>query len=208
MTDVDGYRVIRGQSIFIPDALVDLCGGKNTSGIFHEKKQDIIFDGRHPYRFSIYQHLFFVIVYRKTSGCVDVFRCCRCSGAKLCVPAQLGFYPGDQLQRIERFGDIVICTDVKAKDFVRVFRFCGQDDDGQRIAFPDLDCCPDPVETGHHHIDDQQIYSFAVQDIQCFLSVIGFQNVIAFLRKIDFDSFHDVFVVIANKYVSHFFVPP
>lgn len=66
VTDVDSYRVIRGQSIFIPDALVDLRGGKNTSGIFHKKKQDIIFDGRHPYRFSIYQHLFFVIVYRKT----------------------------------------------------------------------------------------------------------------------------------------------
>ena len=58
VTDVDGYRVIRGQSIFIPDALVDLCGGKKRPGFFHEKKQDIIFDGRHPYRFSIYQHLF------------------------------------------------------------------------------------------------------------------------------------------------------
>ena len=44
-----------------------------------------------------------------------------------------------------------------------------------------------------------------MEDIQGFLPVISFQNVISLLCKIDFNCLHDVFVIIANKYVSHFF---
>ena len=61
---------------------------------------------------------------------------------------------------------------------------------------------------GHHDIHDQQIYWFPGKNIQSLLSVVGFQDVIAFLCKIDFDCFYDCFVVIADKYVIHFFVPP
>ena len=111
-------------------------------------------------------------------------------------------------QNIEWFCDIVVCTDVESEDLVGIFGFCRQDDDRKRIALTDFYSCPDAVKPGHHDVDNKKIYHFRVQNIQCLLAVIGFQNVIAFLCEIDFDCFHDGFIVIANKYISHFFVPP
>ena len=93
-------------------------------------------------------------------------------------------------------GDVIIGTDVEPENLVCVLGFCRQDDDRKRIIFPDFDGCPNPVKMGHHDIHDQQIYWFPGKNIQSLLSVVGFQDVIAFLCKIDFDCFYDFSIVI------------
>lgn len=60
---MDGNGVVCSQGVFIPDALIDLSGGKNASLVFHEEKENVVFNRCQAYRFAVYQDLFFVVVY-------------------------------------------------------------------------------------------------------------------------------------------------
>ena len=62
MADMHCNRVVRPYGILVPDTLVYLINGKNSALIFHQQKQDIVFDGGHLHRFPIHGHLFGIVI--------------------------------------------------------------------------------------------------------------------------------------------------
>ena len=91
--------------------------------------------------------------------------------AEIVGAAEHGLHLRRQHVQVKGLGDEIVRAHVQPQDFVRVLRFCGQDNNRQRIAFPDLHGCPDPVKTGHHYINDKKIHFFCMEDIQGFLQI-------------------------------------
>ena len=98
--------------------------------------------------------------------------------------AQLGFHPGDELQRPEGFGDIIIRAQRQSGDFVDLFIPGGQHDDGKVVGLPDFLTDGKAADIRKHHIQDGQIRSLLLQKGQDLRSVVKFVYLVGFVFQI------------------------
>ena len=72
------------------------------------------------------------------------------------VTAKQGLYSGLQLQNIEGFGDIIVCTAIKAHQFIHVLGFGGQQDDGHIGKLANFSAGSQTVHFRHHDVQNDQ----------------------------------------------------
>lgn len=52
---------------------------------------------------------------------------------------QLGFDTCDKLQRAERFGYVIVCSQAESGNFIEILAFGGEHDDRKFLGLPDLE---------------------------------------------------------------------
>ena len=125
MADVDSHRIIRTDSFFIPNLLINLIDGKYLPGILHQKKKDIVLNGSQLNRLPVHKDLLVVIVDQKAAALVHILRGVLGQVAKLGIAADVGLDPCHQLQRVKGLGNIVVSPDIKSQDLVIVLGLGG-----------------------------------------------------------------------------------
>ena len=132
------YRVVSTNGVLVPDLFIDLVNGKDFPGIFDEQQQDIVFNGGKLNQLSVHRDLFVFIIDLKAAASVDLGIILLIQISKLGIAAELGLYPGDQLQRIKWLGNIVVSSNIKSQDLIRILGFSREDDDGNAAGLADL----------------------------------------------------------------------
>ena len=123
--------------------------------------------------------------------------------AQLGVPAQVGADPGDDLQGVEGFGDVVVRAHVQPQDFVRVLTLGGEEDDGHVAQLPQLRGGGDAVHAGHHDVHEHQVELVLLEEVDGLLTGVGAGDAVAFAGEVYFQSGYDVVIVVANENLIH-----
>ena len=117
-------------------------------------------------------------------------------------PSKEGFDAGNQGLRAERFGDVVVGSQLETDDCVRFLGFGGQHDDGQHRgirsrskAFADLEA----VDFRQHQIEHDQIGLLLLCLPEAFGTRLGGDGTIAFLLQIQFDQLENIVLVFNDE---------
>ena len=65
----------------------------------------------------------------------------------------------------------------------------------------------DPVQLGHHNVDQQQMDLLFFEHLDRLLPVICLIDRITFLKQINLDRIHDLPIIITNQNISHVILP-
>ena len=155
MAYVHGHCVVRADGLLIPYLLINLINGKHLSRILHQKKQDIVLDGRQLDGIAVHGHLFVVIIDLKAAALINLSVRLLVQVPQLGITPHLGLDPGYQLQGIKGLRDVIVSPDVKSQNFICILGLGGEDDDGYAAVLPDLQGSADAVQSRHHHIHNQ-----------------------------------------------------
>ncbi len=128
----DGVRV---HGLLVPDALINLVRGEDPARVLDQELHDFEFHGRQLHRLPVHAHLHCVLVQLQAAYGIDmVFVPVLLQGGQvLGIPAQMGIDPGQELQRREGLGHVVVRPHVQAHDLVYLFGLGGEHDDGELI---------------------------------------------------------------------------
>ena len=140
--------------VVVPDVIEDLGLGQHPLRVGHEVAEQLELRGREGDQLAGLPDLVGVVVEGEVGegqpavGGVDLGP----------GPAQHGSDPGDDLAQAEGLGDVVVCAGREAAHLV-LGRVAGrQEQDGYAVA---LTSQPgqhrEPVEPGHHHVEDHQV---------------------------------------------------
>jgi hypothetical protein len=83
--------------------------------------------------------------------------------------------------------------------FVRALRLRRQNDDGDVFLGPDLHGSRQPVQPGHHHIQDDKMDLLSADYIESLQSVVGRQYFIALILQIDGNCFYYLPVIVNHQ---------
>ena len=110
--------------------------------------------------------------------------------------AQQGPHPGLQLQDVEGLGDIVVRPALKADDLVRVLAAGGEHDDGHVGELSDAHAGLEPVDLGHHQVQDDQVEIPLPGQLHRLLAVVAGLHLIALVLQIEGNSLDQDLLVI------------
>ena len=80
----------------------------------------------------------------------------------------------------------------------------GREQDYGNVAFfPERRCCGESVESGHHNVQKRKMHRFAGNDVKRLPAAVGFKRMVAFRSQVDFQSGHDIAVVVTDEDVVH-----
>ncbi len=108
------------------------------------------------------------------------------------VAAELAFYPGQDLNGVERLGHIVVRPDIEAQDLVRVLALGCEEDDRDILALPELGGGADPVHVGHHHVHEDEMDLPLLHDLQRFQSVVSVIGLVPVAGEVDVQGGYDI----------------
>ena len=104
--------------------------------------------------------------------------------------------PAAQLQNIEVFFYIVVRPAVKTHQLVRILAFGREHDDGHIREFPDAHTGFQPVDLGHHHIQNDKVVFPAAGQLHGGATVIDPLHLVALMLQIELDTLDEQSFVI------------
>ena len=118
------------------------------------------------------------------------------------VAAQLGVDAGDELQRTERLGHVIVGTEVQSGDLVDLVVARRQHDDRPAVGFADLAAQMEAVHVGQHDVQHGQVDGdVAVGDrFERTRRIIADPGLIALGLKVDGDQIGDLLLVVHDQY--------
>ena len=117
------------------------------------------------------------------------------------VAAKLRFYTGGKFKRIERFADIVISTESKPCNLVRIFIFCRQHDNREKIIFAYLFAQRKAINIGKHYIKDCEVEFFVQGTFECIFAIVKFKNLKTIVFEIYLDKVCNIFFIVYYHYI-------
>ncbi len=87
------HGILRGKSVFSPDALIDFLCGKHSSQIAHQKFHDFGLGRRQAHRLSVHIQRALSDVIAQPAVFQLVLPCAGMDIPKACVTPQLAFHP-------------------------------------------------------------------------------------------------------------------
>jgi len=117
--------------------------------------------------------------------------------------AQQGADPRLQLQDVEGLGDVVVRPALKAHDLVRVLPLGGEHDDRDVGELPDAHTGLEPIDLGHHQIQDDQVKVALPGQLHGFLPVIAGLYLIALIFQVKGDPLYQDALVVHDQYFCH-----
>src|SRR5690349_12724129 len=82
-------------------------------------------------------------------------------------------HPGHQLARAERLGDIVVATDLQAKDAIDLLVAGTEKEDRNVRGLANLAADLEAVHLGHSDVEDNEVERSAPELLQCLGAVAG-----------------------------------
>ena len=122
-------------------------------------------------------------------------------------PAQQGPHPGLQLQNVEGLGDVVVRPALEADDLVGVLAAGGEHDDGHVGELPDAHTGLEPVDLGHHQIQDNEIEGAVPGQLHRLLPVIARLHLVALALQVELDALDQHLLVVYHQYFHRFSSP-
>ena len=116
---------------------------------------------------------------------------------------QQGADPGFQLQDIEGLGDVVIRSALEAHDLVRVLPLGGEHDNWDVGELPDAHTGLEPVDLGHHQVQNNQIEIPLPGQLHGFLPIIAGLHLIALIFQVKGDPLYQDALVVHDQYFCH-----
>ena len=191
--------VLGGIRLLVPHPAVDLLGGEDAPQVAHEQIHDLQLRGRQLHRLPVHQqHPLLRLVAQPAVDDLPALAL-GVHVPQLGVPPQLAAHPGHQLLGVEGLGHIVVRPHGQAQHLVGVLALGGQDDDGQVALLPDLHHRRQPVQLGHHHVDEDQAQGRVQGAVQGLHAVVGLENPVALLLQQNGDGLDDLLVVIHHQ---------
>jgi len=118
-----------------------------------------------------------------------------------------GPHPGLQLQNVEGLGDVVVRPTLEADDLVGVLAAGGEHDDGHVGELPDAHTGLEPVDLGHHQIQDDEIEGAAAGQLHRLLPVIARLHLVALALQVELDALDQHLLVVYHQYFHRFSSP-
>ena len=129
----------------------------------------------------------------------------------MAVSAQMGFYAGNDFQRVKGLGDIVVCAQHQTLDFIHVLYPGSQHDNGEKIILADVFAELEAIHIGQHHVQKRQI-NLAMSHTFCgILPLVKLVYLIAFICQVEFQQIsHFLFIINYQNSIGHFasLLPP
>ena len=110
--------------------------------------------------------------------------------------AEQGPHPGLQLQNVEGLGHIVVRSAGKAHQLVRILPLGSEHDDGHVGKLPDAHTGLQPVDLGHHQVQDNEVKAALPGQLHRLLPVGARFHLIALLLQVKADALHQHRLVI------------
>ena len=95
--------------------------------------------------------------------------------------AQQSTHPGFQLQNVEGLCNIVVRAALKADDFIGVLAAGGEHDNGHIGKLPDTHAGLEPVDLGHHQVQDNEVELALPGQLHRLLTVVAGLHLIALI---------------------------
>ena len=198
--DVDHHRVFAGVGrLPVPHPAVDLLRREDAAGVTHQQVHDLCLRSGELHRFPIRPQFPAVRVVGEAPVDDEALPLLRVDVPQQGVPPQLAPDSGRQLLGVEGLGHIVVRPHGEAQDLVRVLTFGGEDDHRQVPLFPDPQQSGQPIQLGHHHVDEDQPHRRVQGQIQSLHAVIGPQDPVALPLQGDGDGPHDLRIVVHHQ---------
>ena len=198
---MDSHGVLRVVCRLVPDLLVDLLHAEDPSCVLCQEFQDAVFSRSELHFFTIHRHLLGAVVDHEAAGGKDVLCAFGSDASQVCIAPYLGLHPGDELQRIEGLGDVIVSPDVQSGDLVIILGLGRKHDDGDVFFLPDPHGGLHAVQFRHHDVHDDEMQVFLFGHVYRFQSVVCLKNIIPLVSKVDLDGLSDLTVVIHDQYV-------
>ncbi len=196
------HRALCAQGRLIPDLPVDLRHGEHLPRMGHKQLQDCIFRGRQGDGIAVQRDRSGPVVHGNRPADQVVRRLY--GGTQLQISPQLGFHPGQHLDRIERLCDIVIRSEIKAQNLVGVLAFGGQENHRHVADAPDLGQCRDAVHLRHHHVQQHQSDAAGGHGIQGGPAAAAEHGLIAGSCQIDIECRTNICLIVTDQYFVRF----
>src|SRR5688572_30462858 len=110
-----------------------------------------------------------------------------------------GFDTADQLARAEGLGDVIVGAKLQATHPVILLALCSEHDHGHIAALPDGLQHFEPVEVGHHYIQQNQIGSDIAQFLNGLLTVEGLRDLESIMLQVHTDETHHALLIIHHE---------
>ena len=150
------HSTVVPEEIVSPDFFQQLISGKSQSLIFHQIEQQVVFLWRHGRTHAVHIHL--------PSGKVDLQPAefqplLGIAAALLCrmAPCQNCTHPCHEFSGRKGLYHIVVNAGFKTEQLVVFLAAGGQHDNGNIFLLPDLLAGGIAVQTGHHHVHDNDV---------------------------------------------------
>ena len=169
---MDHYRVFGGKSRFVPNAAVDFLCGEDSAEIAHKQVDDLGFGGGQLDRLAVRSENMLFGVVAQAPVYNHMIALLRMDVPQAGITPQLGAHARDQFHGVERLRHIIVRAHGQPQNFIGIFTFGREHDDGQVALFTNLHDGGQSIHFGHHHVDDNQTDRLAHHHVQRFQAVV------------------------------------
>ena len=202
VADVDGHGALTAQGGLLPDGFVEVLGGVDRAGIFHQQVQNGVFRGGQGDCVAVDGDGFGLVVQRNgTDG--DDAGVLGGAAAQEGIAAQLAADPGQDLHGDEGLGDVIVGAHIQAQNLILGLGLGSQENDGDVGKFPDLSGGGDAVHLGHHDVQKDQVQILLPGQFQGLPAGGGGEEIVALGGQIYFQRIDNVRLVVADENVVH-----
>ena len=132
----------------------------------------------------------------------------RCSLVVPDISSQLCLDACNDLQRVERLRDIIVCTQCQPCDLIHIFRFGSQHNQRKQMLFPNFPAEGEAVQIRKHHVQQCQCNGLGVCNMQSLCGTGSLFHQIAFVFQVDLHKVCNFCFIIDNQYhFCHSFSP-
>ena len=198
---MDRHGALGAEGRLVPYLLIDLRRGIDAPRVAHQQQEDIVLNGGKAGGLAVHCHLLGFVV--QDDAADDQLAGLLLHAPQGGVAPQLAADPGQDLDGVKGFGNVVVRPHVQAQHLVGVLALGGEEDDGDVIFLPQLGGGGDAVHFRHHDVHEDEMDLMLPDDVQGLPAGVGLEEGVVLGAEIYLQGGNDVPLVVADQNVCH-----